>query len=347
MVLGVALAAIVLWFLSAKPAVDIHAYYDAAVRLRATGSPYPAVTLKGEWHSGVPGLYVYPPLLAMLLTPITAIGLPTVTALWLLLGLAILVLTCALMPVQPWIKVTMLGVALLSAPFIHNLQFGNVSGIVAFLAVVCWRWLDKPLGSAAIAASLMLRPWLGIIGVWWLVRRQWLAVAWLAAVGLGLVILSAAVMGVKPWQDWITVLRNLGDELGVGPNYDIGSVALRLGASPVVAHLFLVGGYVLAVAAIVVSLRRDRHISFAVTLTATTLLSPLLWVHYLTVLIVPAALMASRGRRLAVFIPLLLWLPMEATPFVIVVVMLLPLTIPDQGPPAATWPTVTREPPTR
>ena len=71
------------------------------------------------------------------------------------------------------------------------------------------------------------------------------------------------------------------------------------------------------IGALILSLRRDREISYAVTLMATLLLSPLLWDHYLTNLIVPAALLAARGRRLGVLLPLLGWLPLVLLPFVV------------------------------
>ena len=70
------------------------------------------------------------------------------------------------------------------------------------------------------------------------------------------------------------------------------------------------------------------------TLTATLLLSPLMWNHYLTVLIVPAALVAARGRPLFVFVPLILWLPDFTTPLIVVATMLLPFIVPDQDVPA-------------
>jgi hypothetical protein len=95
--------------------------------------------------------------------------------------------------------------------------------------------------------------------------------------------------------------------------------------------MFLLAGYVLAIVAIVLGLRRDREIGFAVTLMATLLLSPLLWDHYLTNLIIPAALLASRGRRWAVLLPLLGWLPLLLLPLVAVAGMLLPFLAPDRG----------------
>ena len=73
---------------------------------------------------------------------------------WLLLRLGLLFATCVLMPVPRWIKLATLGVSVVSAQFLFDLNLGNVSLIVTFFAVVAWRWLDKPLSGLSIAASL-------------------------------------------------------------------------------------------------------------------------------------------------------------------------------------------------
>ncbi len=46
-----------------------------------------------------------------------------------------------------------------------------------------------------------------------------------------------------------------------------------------------------------------------VTTGASLLLSPLLWDHYLSMLVLPAALLADRGRPWAIALPVVAWLP--------------------------------------
>jgi alpha-1,2-mannosyltransferase len=256
------------------------------------------------------------------------------TMTWLLLRLGLLMATCALMPVPRWIKLATLGISIISAEFLFDLNLGNVSLIVTFFAVVAWRWLDRPASGVAIAASLAVRPAMGVIWIWWLVRRKWQAAAW-TVIGLGAMFLvSLPFMGIDPWLQYVKVLRNVSDVMGVDRNLDFGSTALALGVSEPVSNMFLLAGYVLAIGAIVLGLRRDREIAYVVTLMATLLLSPLLWDHYLTNLIVPGALLAARGRRFGVLLPLLGWLPLVALPFVVAIGMLLPFTVRDRGEPA-------------
>jgi hypothetical protein len=268
---------------------------------------------------------------ALLVVPLTWLSPESATMTWLLLRVGLLALTCALMPVPRQTKLCVLGVAVVSAPFLYDLNLGNVSLIVTFLAVVCWRWLDEPLSGAALAVSMMIRPWMAVIAAWWVVRRQWQAVAWLVLGGAAIFLVSLPFVGLKPWLQYVTVLRHVSRVMGVDRNLDFGSTALSLGLPTQIAVLALLAGYAVAVVAIALSLRRDREIGFVVTLMATLLLSPLMWDHYLTNLIVPAALLASRGRRWGLLLPLAGWLPIVALPFAAVVGMLLPFAAPDRG----------------
>ena len=201
---------------------------------------------------------------------------------------------------------------------------------MTFLAVVTWRWLDEPIGGLAVAASLTIRPTMAVIAVWWALRRRWTAIAWVIVVGVVVVAVSLPFVGLNPWFQFVAVLRNVSDTTGVEHNLDLSSTALALGVRPDLAAFFLFGGYVLALGAIMLSLRRDREIGFAVTVMASLLLSPLLWNHYLTNLIVPGALLAARGRRFGVLLPLLGWLPPLMLPLVVIAGMFLPFAARDR-----------------
>ena len=309
---------------------DFRAYYDAAVRLVQTGSPYQVETLSGPFQPGPAGLYLYSPVPALVVVPLTWLGMASATLVWLLLRLALLVATCVLLPVPRWVKVASLGVSLISAPFLYDLNLGNVSLIVTFLTVVTWRWLDEPIGGVAVAASLTIRPTMAIVAGWWALRRQWRAVAWVIIGGAVIVLASLPFVGLNPWLQFVTVLRNVSDTTGVAHNLDLASTALALGVPSDLTVVFLFGGYVLAIGTILLSLRRDREIGLAVTVMASMLLAPLLWNHYLTNLVVPGALLAARGRRWAVLLPLLGWLPPLLLPFVVIVGMILPFAARDR-----------------
>ncbi len=332
-------------------AYDFHAYYDAALRLISTGSPYQAETLSGPFRPGPYGLYLYSPPLAMLFVPLTWIGENAAVTTWLVLRIGLLGLTCALMPVSRAIRLAAFGVAALSVPFLFDLNLGNVSLIVTFFAVVAWRWLDKPIGAVAVAASIALRPTMGLVVGWWLVRGKWRPVAWTALAVALIFVATLPFISLRLWFDYLAVLRNVSDVTGVFRNFDLGSSVLLLGGPPWAASAALYAGYAIAGAAMLFSLRRDRELSYVVTVMATLLVAPLLWDHYLTMLLLPAAFLASRGRTWALLLPLLCWAPQLLAmvfpstrgvgevmlPLVALAGLLLPFVAPARGEPAGTF----------
>jgi hypothetical protein len=132
-------------------------------------------------------------------------------------------------------------------------------------------------------------------------------------------------VGLEGYLEYLAVLRNLSDVTGVARNLDLGSTTLALGLETPWSTLALLAGYVLAGGAVVLSLRRDRDVGFVVAATASLLLSPLLWDHYLVMLVLPAALLANRGQYLGLLLPVLTWLPAESQPFVAILGTLAPL----------------------
>jgi hypothetical protein len=290
-------------------AYDFHAYYDAALRLIATGTPYQAETLGGPFRPGPFGLYLYSPVPALLFVPLTSLGVQTGVVAWLTLRVGLLVAACALMPVPRAVRLATLGIAGLSAPVLFDLNLGNVSLIVTFCAVVVWRYLDRPIGSIALAVSLTMRPTMALIGGWWLLRGLWRPVLWTAVAGLAILVATLPFVGIERWLELVTVLRNVSNVTGVRANVDLGSSVLLMGGPAWLAQVALYAGYAIAAGAVVLSLRRDRELSFVVTVMATLLLSPLLWDHYLTNLLIVAAFLASRGRWWGLLLPLLCWSP--------------------------------------
>lgn len=290
-------------------AYDFHAYYDAALRLLSTGTPYQPETLTGPFRPGPYGLYLYSPVLAAVFVPLTWLGEQGAILVWLALRLAAVVAICAFMPISRRLRLAMFGVAALSAPVLFDLDLGNVSLLVTLTAVLVWRWLDRPFAGVALAAALVVRPIMAVIAAWWLVRAQWRpAVATAVAFG-AIVLVSLVWLPLDVWFSWLTVLRNVSDVTGVKANVDLGSAVLLVGGSARLAQTALYAGYAIAALAVLFSLRRDRELSYVVTLMATLLLSPLLWDHYLTNLLVPAAFLASRGRWWGLLLPLLCWAP--------------------------------------
>lgn len=315
---------------------DFDAYYQAAVRLAETGSPYAPETLIGQFDLGpVAGLFVYSPVPAQLVAPLTALDQATATQVWFLGRASLLAATCLLIPAPMRVRLTVFALAVLSMPVLRDLVLGNVSSIVTFLTVVAWRFLDRPLAGIAVAGSLFLRPTMGLFLLWWLARVRWRP-ALAVIVGVALIgLVSVALIGVGPYLDYVRLLGNIGAVTGVENNLDLASVAAGLGASATLTQLLLAGSFALAIGASAVSLLRDREVSFVVTAIAVLFASPLLWDHYLTQLIVVAAFLAARGRWWGLVLLPLTWLPPMAMPLLAVAALISPFLVPDRGEPAS------------
>ena len=317
---------------------DFNCYFTGAQRLVAGQNIYLPFNLDGPFQHGGPTQYVYAPPLAVLLGPVSTIPFGPAAFAWLVLHLAALVAACALMPVARPIRLASFAVAAFSSPFLVDLNLGNVSVFVLLAAVVGWRWLDRPVAAIALAASMAVRPQMGVVLVWWLVRRQWRAAAWAVATGIFLIVLTLPFVGIGGYVDFLRVVRNM-QVAGVPHNGSLESAALSLGLPPPLATVAFLLGVVAAVAAVAASLRRDPELSYVVTVSASLLVTPLLWGHYLVLLLVPAAFLAHRGRPWALALPLLGWLPDGAIALAAFAGLLLPFTArPPAGPTAAEQP---------
>lgn len=325
------------WRTSLSWGYDFDAYYSAAQRVASTGGPYQSETLSGPFRPGPGGLYLYSPPLAVLLQPFLALDFETATWVWFGLRLLLLGAACALMPVAVRYRVSAFGLALMTPPALEDLGLGNVSLIVTFLAVVAWRWLDRPASGVAIAAAAALRPTMALVLAWWALRGRISPLVGAAVALIALLLVTLPFVGIAAWFDYLAVLRNLSGITGVPRNFDLGSFFVRIGAPDWSASLALYTGYAIALGAAVLSLRRDRELSFVVVLGATLLLSPLLWNHYFTHVLITAAFLAARGRTWGLALPLLTWLPQELLGFLAIVLTVAPLLAPSVGQPAVEW----------
>ena len=309
--------------------IDYLAYHEAALRIAANGTPYQPATLDGPFFPGPSGLYLYSPVLALVLVPLATLGSQTAILGWLGLQLTALALACALMPVARAIRLATLGIACLSWPILFDIKLGNVSMLITLLAVIAWRWLDRPPASIAVALSLFIRPQLALVVASWALRKRWRAIGWVAVATLAIFVATLMFIPIDVWFDYGRVLRNMSDfgsALGLS-HFTVSIVSL--GGPEWLARLALPLGYLIAVLATFLSVRRDAELSLIVSFSATLLISPLLWPFYLAQLLLPAAFLASRGHVWALGLPLLGWLPEPLLPFVAVAGVLLPFLAPE------------------
>ena len=154
------------------------------------------------------------------------------------------------------------------------------------------------------------------------------------AAGLVVLAVSLPVVGIAGYEDYLTLLRNVSDTGDLTQNRHLTVLALELGLAEDQLWLVRLAVWGLTLVVIALSTRRDAETGYMVTAAASLFLAPLMWDHYLTLLMLPAAFLFERGRRWAIVLPLLSWTPPPFTPLVAVAALLLPFLARDREPAA-------------
>ena len=278
---------------------DFLAYHAAAERVLAG---LPAYDTSFEAAGGF-GLFYYPPTFIPLVLPFGLVAATAATWAWVGLLLVAFLAGVALLPVRTRIRWLVVLLAAQSWPFLYAIKLGQVGPLLFLLFAMGWRWLDtRPaiLGvSAALGAAIKLQP--GLILVWALLTRRWLAVAAGAAVLLVLALLATLLGGVQVWTDFLLLVGRVSDPITTPHNVTPGAIAYQLGTTSEVASLVQWASMAAAIILVVVtSLRMASVPSYLVAVIASQLLSPILWDHYALLLLLPVAWMVDRGHWWAV-----------------------------------------------
>ena len=158
----VGLVVVINYFTDNPFGYDFFAYQDAAARLSDGGSPYLPTLLNGTSSTVEEGAYLYPPLLAQLLVPLTALSDVAAYAIFSLVGLAAFVLASLLLWRHTGGHVTLIGVIFAGAtliclqPFYSTLLNGNLGFLLT--ACVSIAIIGSPLLAGVIGGLLKVVP---------------------------------------------------------------------------------------------------------------------------------------------------------------------------------------------
>ena len=266
-------------------------------------------------HSPYPGLhdrilfdqkgYVYPPQLALLLVPLTWLPVAVAGLLASIASAACVAGTLWILRVRDW---RCYAVAFIWMPAMSGILLANLSLPLAFAAAVAWRYRDRAWPTAAslglaIGAKLFLWPLL----VWTAATLRFRATALAVALGLLVTLAAWAAIGFDDITSYPALLRRL-NEIQAANSYSFVGISSTLGLGTGVGDVFaVVVGGVLLVACVVLGRRGDDLRSFTCAIAATLVLSPIVWVHYLVLLLPPVAIARPRLSPLW-FLPLVVWL---------------------------------------
>ena len=298
----VAMAAVLLGLLASavgatRLAFDFRdVYLPAAEAVLAGGSPYDPVAL----GSDLP--YVYSPLLAELLVPLTILPVSVASALAALASLAAIWLALAVVGVR---DARCYGAVVVWAPGWNAVEMANVSAALALALALLWRHRDAwPRSGFALGVSLALKPILSPLLLWLAVTRRVHAAVLAVGVAGALVLASWSAIG---FAGLFGFPERLG-EVDFEDSYSLVGMSVALGVDPWVGRVaMIVTGSALLVAAAVLGRRGDEFASFLLATVAALALVPVVWLHYIVLLAVPLAI--SRPRfALLWLLPIVLWM---------------------------------------
>ncbi len=292
---------------------DFAVFLQAAEDVRSGESPYIDPEALSE---GSPAPYVYPPFLAIVLVPVTALpdemgGSSPAGVLVSLFLVACVIGTLLLLDVRDW---RCYPVALLYPVTLENLEYGSLGPLLALLVALAWRYRERAGPSAAATGvAVVLKLFLWPLVFWLAATRRWRSAALSGAVALGLALVGWAVIGFSGLADYPRLLRKLSD-VEAESSYSAFALLRAIGLTSVLAQVvvLLAGAALLALAwrsarsDAVVADERDRR-SLTLSLIAGLVLTPILWLHYLVLLVVPIGLARPRLSALW-FAPLALTL---------------------------------------
>jgi hypothetical protein len=267
-----------------------HEIYPQAEEMLAGRNPYPPP----DFDPTVAPNFIWPPLVAYGLSPLTLVPAGVADVVMALLGLACFAAALWLAGVRDW---RVFGVVTLWPQVAGEMRVAHLTAPLCVLVVLAWRSRDakiRPGVATGLATALKFFVW--PVGLWLLSRGR------LAATGVAATIAAMSLLLVLPFTGIDAYVRTLL-QLGRGfdqDSYTLFGLLVQSGASETVGRLaVLTAGAILLAAT-------WRYRSLSLALAAALTLSPIVWLDYFALAAVPLAIARPRLSWIW-FLPLLTW----------------------------------------
>jgi glycosyl transferase family 87/dolichyl-phosphate-mannose-protein mannosyltransferase len=278
---------------------DLDIFLRAAGKVLDAASPYAYEADK---------TFAYPPFLAWLVAPLEPLSGSAAGFVWTLLSLGMVVVALWLLELRDWRCYALVFVFLFTR---SSIDLGTIEPLLLLSVAAAWRWRDRTLQTAAaVGGAIVLKLFLWPLAIWLAVTRRVRAAAAAVGFALALALVSWAAIGFAGIGDYPDVLRRLANDESTS-SYSVVALGVR-------AHLPLLGARIVAVLVALALLAaaawvarderrtpRNRDVAtLTLTLAAALTASPIVWVHYFLLLLVPLALIRPR-LSLLWFVPFL------------------------------------------
>jgi hypothetical protein len=266
-----------------------HELYPEAKLLLRGENPFPA-------NDAVVGgaNFVWPPVAAFLVSPLTALPPGAADIVMVAIGLACFALALWLVGVRDW---RVFGAVALWPEVAGEMRVSHLTPVIALLLAGAWRWRDsKGAPGALVGLAVAIKFFVWPLAVWLAASRRWRDSA------LAVLIAGASLLLVLPYtslQDYAHALSRVG-EVFDHDSYSVLGLLVQAGASDSVARA---GSVVVGVALLAAVWRYE---SFALAVGAALVLSPIAWLDYFALAALPLAIVRPRLSPIW-FLPLLTW----------------------------------------
>lgn len=248
---------------------------------------------------------VYPAPTHVLAAPFALLPFELGMGLFVALSLLALFGTLWILDVRDW---RCYGVAFLSLAVIQGIKLGGITPFLALALALLWRFRDRrAVVSLPTAAMVVGKLFLWPMALWLLATRRRAAFARSAVLTVLVLTGGWAVIGFRGLTGYphlLSVLASLEEARGDS----FVSIGISLGLTTAEARgVALAAGVILLAAMVALARRGQDRESFVLALAAAFMLTPIVWLQYFMLVLVPIAMFRPRLSP-AWGIPLLLWL---------------------------------------
>jgi alpha-1,2-mannosyltransferase len=264
------------------PHYDVDVFLRAAASVGRGGNPYPRPGTAAVYSGSA---FVYPYLVAWLFTPLNLIPRATAADAFILVSAVALIAGARLLGVRRPAEYALVGTMSCT---IVGLQMGTLNALLFLGVAALWRFRDRPLVTVAILATIIVsKLFLFPLCAWPLfTRRPRTAVA---AAALTVALLAVGwIAGPLSAGGYSALLASLGTHeaaAGLSTTGLLVNMGIPMAAAQAVSRMAAVA----IILATGTRARRagDQRVLFTGCLVAALVWSPVVWSHYLILLMIP------------------------------------------------------------
>ena len=237
---------------------------------------------------------IWPPVAALLVSPLTALPIATADVVMAFLGLVCFGLALWLVGLRDW---RVYGAFALWPQAVGEMRVSHLTPVLALLLALAWRDRDRELRAGlTIGLAIALKFFLWPLAVWLASERRLRGTALAVGTALASLLLVAPFM---PLGTYVRMLMELGRTFDQDA-YTVFGLLAQLGAPDAPAR-----GVTFALVALLLA-ATWRLRSFPLAIAAALVCSPIVWLDYYALLAVPLAV--ARPRLSPVWlVPLITW----------------------------------------